>query len=378
MTKSVIGAPLIVDIALIDGNESRRTQIAASLSSFYRVTSYGNSSFALNAIENAPPKVIIIDETAPPLGGFEVLNRIRQSPTLADAGVILILANDRDGIVEAIRQKGACDCIVRPFRRSDLIRQISSLTNRTVERKWRDLPIIQQKVLSKSLEVIHSVSDALDDGTPISDAALSEASSSLVYAVSNNDFKPVLKGLRNHDNYTYVHSVRVATLLTLLGKTIGLKQSDLTLMAGCGLLHDVGKMTIAHDVLNKAGKLTPAEWRTMQGHVEASVRCLSAAGNIHRVIIAIAEQHHEKLDGTGYPKGLSGSAINELARMSAIADVFSALTDVRVYKPAMKAEKALAIMSEEMTGQIDQHLLANFGALMLDIGRDEDGEAADD
>ncbi|MBF0561196.1 MAG: HD domain-containing protein [Alphaproteobacteria bacterium] len=377
MITAINGTPHVTDIALIDGNDGRRSQILASLLSFYKVCPYGNSSFALQAIEQFPPKVVVIDETAPPLGGFEVLARIRKNSILKDVGVILVLANDRDGIVESVRQQRWCDCIVRPFRRSELIRRISSLTNRKVEQKWRDLPLIQQKVLNKSLEVIHSVSDAIDEGSPISDAALSEASSSLVCAVTNSDFRSVLNGLRNHDNYTYVHSVRVAILLTLLGKTIGLKESDLLLMAGCGLLHDVGKMTIPHDVLNKAGKLTLTEWQMMQGHVEASVRCLIATGNIHRVIISIAEQHHEKLDGTGYPKGLSGDAINELTRMAAISDVFSALTDVRVYKPAMKAEKALTIMSEEMAGHIDQHLLGTFGALMLDIGSEEGADTTE-
>ena len=377
MKRAANTAPRLIDIALVDANGGRRGQIAAGLSPFYKVETYGNSSFAFQVVEQTPPKVVVIDETAPPLGGFEVLSRIRRNPLLDEVGVILVLAHDRDGIADAIRRKGASDCIVRPFRRSELIRRISALANRSVERKWSELPLIQQKVLRKSLEVIHSVSDALDDGSPLADAALAEASASLVAAISNNEFKSVLNGLRNHDNYTYVHSVRVATLLTLLGKTVGLKQSDLTLMAGSGLLHDVGKMTIAHDVLNKTGKLTPAEWQTMQGHVGASVRCLSAVGNIHRVIISIAEQHHEKLDGSGYPKGLSGGAINELARMSAIADIFSALTDVRVYKPAMKAEKALAIMSEDMAGHIDQHLLATFGALMLDIGADDEPDAAE-
>ena len=363
------------DITLVDGHDGRRAQIAAGLAGFYHVKAYANSSLAFQLIEKNPPKVVIIDETAPPLGGFEVLSRMRSSPALAGVGVIVVLANDRDGFAETIRGKGACDCIVRPFRRSELIRRLSSLTNRHVERKWNDLPHTQRQVLHKSLEVIHSVSDALDDGTPLAGGALAEASASLVDAVSHNDFKAVLRGLRNHDNYTYVHSVRVATLLTLLGKTVGLKQSDLLLMAGSGLLHDVGKMTIAHDVLNKAGKLSPDEWRMMQGHVDASVRCLTASGNIHRVIIAVAGQHHEKLDGSGYPKGLSGTAINELARMSAIADVFSALTDVRAYKPAMKAEAAMAIMSEDMAAHLDQRLLRTFGSLMLDIGRDTESEA---
>ena len=147
-------------------------------------------------------------------------------------------------------------------------------------------------------------------------------------------------------------------------------------MAGCGLLHDVGKMSIPHEILNKSGKLSPDEWKIMQSHVDHTVRCLRDSGGVHRVILAVAEQHHEKLDGTGYPKGLAGPALNEIARMSAIADIFGALTDRRIYKPALLAERALAIMSEEMKGQVDQHLLSTLGSVLLEIGRVEE-EAAD-
>ena len=87
-------------------------------------------------------------------------------------------------------------------------------------------------------------------------------------------------------------------------------------------------------------------------------------------ILTIAAQHHEKLDGTGYPNGLTGRQLNDLARMASIVDVFSALTDRRVYKPAMDSEKALTIMTEEMGNHLDQKLLRLFRHMLLDAVRD--------
>ena len=104
----------------------------------------------------------------------------------------------------------------------------------------------------------------------------------------------------------------------------------------------------------------------MKTHVPETVRLLRASPEIPKSIITIAEQHHEKLNGHGYPLGLKGPQLNELARMAAIVDVFSALTDRRVYKPPMEAEKALAIMTGEMGGHLDQNFLSLFRSMLLD------------
>jgi HD-GYP domain-containing protein (c-di-GMP phosphodiesterase class II) len=104
----------------------------------------------------------------------------------------------------------------------------------------------------------------------------------------------------------------------------------------------------------------------MNGHVNAGVRCLGAHVDVSPPVIAIAAQHHEKLDGSGYPHGLAGGQLNELARMSSIIDIFSALTDRRVYKPGMPADKALSLMKREMRTHLDMRLVEVFERIVLD------------
>ncbi len=159
--------------------------------------------------------------------------------------------------------------------------------------------------------------------------------------------------------------MRVATLLSLFGAAIGIKgEEHMTLTAG-GLLHDVGKMVIPHEVLNKAGKLDEAEFVVMKSHVTHTLDYLEKTQTLPSGVIIIAGQHHEKLDGTGYPFGLKGAELNQLGRMASIIDVFSALTDRRVYKPPMEPEKAFSIMGN-MQGHLDQTLLLVFKEMLLD------------
>ena len=159
--------------------------------------------------------------------------------------------------------------------------------------------------------------------------------------------------------------MRVATLLSLFGAAIGIKgEEHMTLTAG-GLLHDVGKMVIPHEVLNKADKLDEAEFVVMKSHVTHTLDYLEKTQTLPSGVIIIAGQHHEKLDGTGYPFGLKGAELNQLGRMASIIDVFSALTDRRVYKPPMEPEKAFSIMGN-MQGHLDQTLLLVFKEMLLD------------
>ena len=171
--------------------------------------------------------------------------------------------------------------------------------------------------------------------------------------------------MRNHDNYSYVHSLRVATFLGLFGNVLGIKGDDLTTLTTGGLLHDIGKMSIPPEVLNKPGKLTDDEFAVMKSHVTFTIEHLEGSSDIPRGVGIIASQHHEKLDGTGYPFGLKGGELNQLARMASIIDIFSAITDRRVYKDPVPPERALEIMSN-MKDQLDQPLLSVFREMLLD------------
>jgi HD-GYP domain-containing protein (c-di-GMP phosphodiesterase class II) len=175
-----------------------------------------------------------------------------------------------------------------------------------------------------------------------------------------------LRGVRGHDNYTYAHSLRVATLLSLFGGNIGLSTDDQSMLATGGLLHDLGKLQIPIRILNKSGRLTKEEFLAMQRHVPATLSLLENCPDLPKGVFIMAGQHHERLDGTGYPNGLKGNQLNQLARMISIVDVFTALTDRRVYKQPMLPEKALAIMSNEMTAHLDMQLLAFFRHMLLD------------
>jgi len=158
--------------------------------------------------------------------------------------------------------------------------------------------------------------------------------------------------------------MRVATLLTLFGHGLGMKGDDLLILSTGGLIHDVGKLVTPEQILNKPGKLTEDEWPVMRDHVTRSTELLGASTDVTKGALIIASQHHEKIDGSGYPHGLKGKELNELARMSVIVDIFGALTDARSYKPSFPQEKAFGIL-ESMQGQIDQDLLKVFRAIFV-------------
>ena len=356
-------------VAVIDASEAHRHQVEQAMMSFYRVATYANSNEAIADLRETPPCAVLVDQLAPPLGGLEFIRMLRREKLFSDVPVIFTSHDDVSSVRAAATECGADDFLAKPFRRSALIRAISKQVNKTVERKWEALPPTQRKALVGTMDVFNSISDVIDSGEPIAYTKVTDACGPLVEAVGMREYQGILSGVRDHDNYSYAHSLGTATLLLLFGYTIGLKDDDLSLLGSGGLLHDVGKMSIPHEVLNKPGRLSPEEFAIMKTHVPLTLNYLAKCPDIPKNIVTIAAQHHEKLDGTGYPLGLKGSELNELARMASIVDVFGALTDRRVYKPPMEAEKALAIMTDEMATKLDQQLLTLFRSMLLDSGR---------
>jgi HD-GYP domain-containing protein (c-di-GMP phosphodiesterase class II) len=354
-----------VVVAVIDGVAAHREQVKAALTSSYRVIAFDDGERAISELIRMPPCVIMVDETAPPSGGADTIERLRRLPVFDGVPVIYTTRSERAALAREVRQMGATASLVKPYRRSSLIRVISSFVNASIEAKWERLAPEPRQCLRKTMDLYNGISDMIDKGEPIAYADIKDACEPLLTVVRTSTYKSVLAGVRDHDNYSYVHSLRVATLLSLFGHTIGLKDADLMVLATGGLMHDAGKMQIPHEVLNKPGKLEPAELEVMRSHVTRSVHYLGGCSSLPRGVSIIAGQHHERLDGTGYPNGLKGSELNQLARMASIVDVFSALTDRRVYKPPMLPEGALGIMTDEMGTHLDQSLLAQFHDMLL-------------
>lgn len=362
--------PHVPLISVIDSNATNRAKVAEVLMSMYRVNQYPDAERGWHGLRVAPPRVVLIDDEIPPHGGFALVHQMRQEPALAEVAVVMVSRHDKAEIAAALAQCGAKAYLPKPYGRNHLIRTISALINHDVEAGWNDLPVPARQALKGTVEIFNDISDSIAAGEPVRFTSVKDACAPLVDAIGTNDVRGILDGVKEHDNYSYAHSLRVATLLSLFGHTLGLPREDLMMLASGGLLHDVGKVAIPHEILNKPGRLTEDEFAVMKGHVTETIRYLDAGSAIPKPVVIVAAQHHEKLDGTGYPLGLHKGELNELARMASIADVFSALTDRRVYKPAMEAEKALTLMTEQMGQHLDQHLLRLFRTMLLDAVRE--------
>lgn len=157
------------------------------------------------------------------------------------------------------------------------------------------------------------------------------------------------------------HVKRVAEISRILAKASGMDDEDVELIKHASPLHDIGKVGIPDAILNKPGKLDPAEWEIMKSHAVLGHRML--AGSERKIIKAgaiIALEHHEKWDGTGYPHGKSGEGIHIYGRIAALADVFDALGSERAYKKAWPTEKAVALVREERGRHFDPALVDVF------------------
>ncbi len=353
-------------VAIVDGNQRHREQVSEVLSSVYRVATYGDSTNALMGLRLVQPGLVLIGEQVPPSSGVTFLKAMRQERELVQTPAVFLSDNGDPTILQSAMLAGANDCLLKPYRRSALIRAISAQLNAKIEREWKALPPLQRDALESTSGIFNSIADVLDMGSPIQYMAVAESCSALVEAVSPQAVGSMLDAVKQHHNFTYAHSMRVATLLVLFGSSIGLTKSQQSLLACGGLLHDVGKLSINHALLNKIEDLTAEEWDIVRGHVAASVSFLKAAEHIPKGIITIAAHHHERLDGSGYPLGLKGPQLNDLARMAAIVDVYAAMTDHRLYKATLQPEAALKTMTDEMGAMLDQALMAKFREVVLD------------
>jgi len=169
-----------------------------------------------------------------------------------------------------------------------------------------------------------------------------------------------LARLKQHDNYTFQHSVSVCALMTAFARTLGLPRETIREIAIGALLHDVGKARIPDEILNKPGKLTEAEFECMKSHVVQSKLILMATPGISPIALEVASEHHERYDGSGYPNRLAGEAISLRGRMAAIVDVYDAITSERVYHKGMPPTEALRKLLEWSSNHFEPRLVQAF------------------
>jgi putative two-component system response regulator len=286
----------------------------------------------LQAIEKAKqllPDVILLDVMMPGMTGFEVCQRIRSDPQIAEIPIIILTAlDDRESLLNALKA-GADDFISKPFDRYELRARLLGIT-----RLNRYQKLIQER------------------------AKLREANAQLLHA-----YEATIEGLSLaldlRDRETEGHSRRVTDLTIKLAHALNMSDEEIMHLRRGSLLHDMGKIGIPDSILQKPDKLTDEEWVVMRKHPKLAYDMLHHIEYL-RPALDIPFNHHEKWDGSGYPSGRKGEEIPMVARLFAIADVWDALTSNRPYRPAWTGEEALNYIRDQSGKHFDPQVVDLF------------------
>lgn len=210
------------------------------------------------------------------------------------------------------------------------------------------------QICAAGKEAVTSMFQEARMGNTVDAAGVSALVEEISNSVARNSSALIsLARLKTVDDYTYMHSVAVCAMMIALARQLKLGEDAIRSAGVAGLLHDVGKMLVPQEVLNKPGKLTDAEFAIVRNHPVLGHQFLVDSRNIDPIALDVCLYHHEKVDGSGYPKGLKGDAISVFAKMGAVCDVYDAITSNRPYKSGWDPSESLRQMGLWASGHFD-------------------------
>jgi len=344
-------------IILVDDNMANLSMGRNMLKTFFEVYPAPSAAKLFEILENVTPELILLDIEMPEMDGYETIKKLKADPHFADIPVIFLTAkSDEDSELEGF-DLGAVDYISKPFSGPLLLKRIEN-----------QILIVQQKQeVQDSRAALKDYADNLE--------IMVHDKTKEVFKLQNVVLTTVADMVEFRDRYTGGHVFRTQRYLEILiaelirEGTYAAEAStwDLVFLLPSAQLHDVGKIAISDQILNKPGKLTPEEFEIMKTHVTVGVdaieKIMDHIADEHaflRHAMLIAGTHHEKWDGTGYPMGLKGKNIPLEGRLMAIVDVYDALTTTRPYKDAFTHEEARKIIEDGVGTHFDPVLVTVF------------------
>ncbi len=241
----------------------------------------------------------------------------------------------------------------------DLIRKRPEIMTVLVEELEIDRPLSnwEIKVRENYEKTVHRMKNVFSSARESKQVPINEmvelTSSTINNLLSENFVLQSLKTLNSIDEYTYNHSINVGVLCGVIGKWLKYDKDTMFMLVLSGILHDIGKSQIPLEILNKPGKLTKEEMAVMKRHTVLGYDILKNAFNIPEEVKLAVLQHHERVDGSGYPFALSSTKINDFAKIVSVADVYDAVTSDRVYQKARSPFELIDIFEEEMFIRLD-------------------------
>lgn len=327
-------------VLIVDDSEMNRAILSEMLKDEYCILEADSGRAALDMVDRYGDELslVLLDIVMPGVNGFEVLADLSRRSVSGNLPVIMISSEDSDDVVLRAYELGASDYVNRPFD-SRVVRRRVSNTIRLYAKQRRLTSLLSQQYnerVKNSRMLIDIMAGVME--------------------------------LRNGESGRHVTNIEKLTELLLAclvqrSDNISLDNEERSTIALASALHDIGKMSIDDAILNKPGRLTPEEFEIMKTHTTIGADMLRELGRHHagnalmEYAYQIARWHHERWDGKGYPDGLKGDDIPIAAQVVSVADVYDALTSVRVYKDAIPHEEAIQMILDGKCGTFNPLLL---------------------
>jgi len=333
-------------VLVVDDEEQVRRLLGRMLaSSGHDYELVDSAEDALSALRSGEFALVLCDVHLPGASGLDAVRLLlaEQSQT----AVVMISGADDPALARTALEHGAYGYMVKPFSSNEVAIAVdNALRRRALERE-------NQRIRDTLEQTVHRRTHELRDAV----RSLESSAQDLRHA-RHQTIRLLGRALQYRDEETADHIERMSRYCALLSGQLGFDPESMRLASA---MHDVGKVAVPDRILRKPGPLTEQERREMERHAETGYQILAVSGShLLDLAAAIAQTHHERWDGTGYPAGLKSTEIPLEGRIAAVADVFDALTSDRVYRPAMDLERALAIMTEAAGTQFDPHVLGVF------------------
>lgn len=326
-------------ILIVDDAEINRSMLADMLCGQYAILEASNGVEAVALLEKHDTEIslVLLDIMMPVMNGFEVLSIMRRSEWLENVPVIMISAETSSSYIDQAYELGAADFISRPFDENTVQRRVKNTIMLYAKQKMLESMVAEQ-ILEK------------------------ERNNFLMVEILSN-----IVEFRNGESGLHVLHIRTITELLLrhlvkMTDSYTLTADRISMIVNASALHDIGKISIPEHILNKPGRLTAEEFEIMKTHSVIGAQILESAPyaeneELVRVAHDICRWHHERYDGNGYPDGLKGDEIPIEAQVVAVADVYDALTNERIYKPAYSHETAMQMILDGKCGSFNPVLL---------------------
>ena len=299
----------------------------------YQIEMAENGIEAVEKAKKILPDVILLDVMMPGMDGFEVCRQLRDDPLLSEVPIILLTAlDDRKSLMNGL-EAGADDYLTKPYDRYELRARLLGITRLNRYRKLLD----ERANIETAHEQLLSAYDATIEGWS--------------------------RAMDLRDKETEGHTLRVTDLSVKLARNMGINEGELMFIRRGALLHDIGKLGVPDSILHKTSSLNNEEWNIMRQHPQLAYDMLYPIEYL-RPALDIPYCHHEKWDGTGYPRQLKGEAIPLAARIFAVIDVWDALTSNRPYRPAWEQQKATDHINEQSGKHFDPKVVEGFNKML--------------